>query len=426
MKLMAKQCLVCLCMAVVTLSGCGGAGQEVASAAQANAPQAAASLTAENLMDWAEAAFPQYFSPARQPTQTAAPYVLRYYAGTGNYLGVKGDEIYVLGPMSGNTLTKVGVLADFECRVAGSCTPSPVSSIVIESDLEDFIGQGRSYSYTQANSSISVTSSGSQLSVTVNGDQKWQGDFRLGSAYARLQPGRYPGAASAFVDFDLVGGFTWSGEGRGCTGLNNSLTIDEATYAGSTLESVVLSFSQHCGGRATATRGTIRWYRNDATQPPGPVVPPPALSWNPFASVVPASGNYVYLESQVGDPLGGGGRAFTYVPATAAISVSASDGAVQISIAGRERWSASFKPMSSVTQLRSGYYPNIMRYPFHNPAVGGMSLTGENVGCGSVTGWFAVDDIAWTAGEVTLLKLRFEHFCDGATAPLRGKLNWSR
>lgn len=81
------------------------------------APQATATLTATALMDWAEQAYPQYFAPSAQATQTSAPYVYRFYPGTRNYLGVSGEAVYVLGPISGGLLAYVGSLADFNCRV---------------------------------------------------------------------------------------------------------------------------------------------------------------------------------------------------------------------------------------------------------------------------------------------------------------------
>lgn len=74
--------------------------------------------TAGELMDWAERTYPQLF-PGHQPNQTLANYLYRHYPGTGNYVGVAGNGVYILGPVAGGgpNPVQVGVLADFACQV---------------------------------------------------------------------------------------------------------------------------------------------------------------------------------------------------------------------------------------------------------------------------------------------------------------------
>lgn len=78
--------------------------------------------SATALLNWAEQAYPQYF-PSREPNLRYENYTYRYYAGSGNYAGVAGSDVYVWGPVSGNAPQplKVGTLADFACAV----TPAP-------------------------------------------------------------------------------------------------------------------------------------------------------------------------------------------------------------------------------------------------------------------------------------------------------------
>jgi hypothetical protein len=54
----------------------------------------------ECLFDWAESFYPGLFSPRGAGTQTLAPYVYRYYAGTNAYVGVSSadNHVYYLGP----------------------------------------------------------------------------------------------------------------------------------------------------------------------------------------------------------------------------------------------------------------------------------------------------------------------------------------
>src|SRR5688572_12016221 len=68
--------------------------------------------TAIELMDWAQEAFPGFF-PGPVPDQTNNVYIYRYYPSTKNYVGVAGQDVYILGPVSEGYLLKVGTLADF-------------------------------------------------------------------------------------------------------------------------------------------------------------------------------------------------------------------------------------------------------------------------------------------------------------------------
>ncbi len=78
--------------------------------AQFATPDAAA------LFDWAESIHAKFF-PEPQADRFEPPYVYRFYPSTGNYVGVAGDDVYVLGPVSGNVLLNVGKLSDFAASV---------------------------------------------------------------------------------------------------------------------------------------------------------------------------------------------------------------------------------------------------------------------------------------------------------------------
>ena len=79
-------------------------------------------------MDWAEQVYPHYFAPAPQPTQFSGPYAFRYYPGTGNYLGVSGDQIWFMGAITGNNPAHVASVSDYACRViAQHCVPADLT-----------------------------------------------------------------------------------------------------------------------------------------------------------------------------------------------------------------------------------------------------------------------------------------------------------
>ncbi len=475
----------------------------------------ASAMTTDALMDWAEINFPQYFWPAHQSTGFFTPYEYRYYPGSKNYLGVAEGDVFVLGPLTNNLLTRVGHVEDYTCdasprncsapkaptivsataenggasiaftpapangggsatsydavcttqvgsTVVGSAANSPIAlsgmsngevytcsvrasnragtgspsaslnvtprdlqhiSISLRSDAGDYIGGGGNYSYTPANAIVSVTTSGGLLSVSVSGDQSWSGSFQLPAGVSRFQVGQYTGLQRYPFHNTTMGGLSWSGEGRGCNILSGSFAVDRVTYAGALLDSIVLRFEQHCEGAQAALRGEILWSASDSTVPPGPVNPPPASLWTPSPGAVPASGNYAYLVSDSGDYIGAG-LPYTYTGGQ--FSTSSTGGAVSVNVAvGSEWWSSTFKAMNNVSQLRRGYYGDLRRYPFHNPAKGGLSWTGIR-GCNGLTGWFVVDDIAYTNGALSLLKLRFEQHCEGAVPALRGQVNWTQ
>jgi hypothetical protein len=82
--------------------------------------------------------------------------------------------------------------------------------------------------------------------------------------------------------------------------------------------------------------------------------------------------------------------------------------------------------MYTLSQLQLGYYPDLRRYPFHNPAKGGLNWSGQGRGCNTLRGWFAVDRVTYTNGILTALDLRFEQRCEGGIPALHGAIHWDR
>lgn len=131
-----------------SLAACGGGSSAMATANPATAPfqpllnqaeparatatvplfASAQSLpTPDQLMDWAERAYPTLF-PDHQSNQLSGSIVYRFYPKSGNYVGVSGSDVLVLGPMSGNVLTNVGTLSKFSASVAAAAASPPVDS----------------------------------------------------------------------------------------------------------------------------------------------------------------------------------------------------------------------------------------------------------------------------------------------------------
>jgi hypothetical protein len=69
-------------------------------------------INSNKLFNFAEYFYPGYFSPADMATTTLDGYLVRYYPNTGNYIGTKGEEVYVYGNVF-KGLLNAGVISDF-------------------------------------------------------------------------------------------------------------------------------------------------------------------------------------------------------------------------------------------------------------------------------------------------------------------------
>ena len=306
---------------------------------------------------------------------------------------------------------------------ASGSTPASGNYVYLQSDAGDYIGQGQTYTYTQATATLSVTANAGHLSVGVNGNQQWTGDFQTMSKLTQLQPGYYAGLQRYPFHNPVFGGLDWYGDGRGCNTLQGWFVVDSVTYVSGALTAIDLRFEQRCEGGTTALHGAIHWTSTDTTTPAGPVNPPPAGLWQPASGSTPASGNYVYLQSDVGDYIGQG-QTNTYTPASATFSVTANAGHLAIGVSGTKQWTGDFQTMNTLTQLQPGYYAGLQRYPFHNPVLGGLDWSGDGRGCNTLKGWFTVDSVTYVGSTLTAIDLRFEQHCEGGTTALHGAIHW--
>jgi hypothetical protein len=133
----------CLLLLTLALAACGGGEEATTSAAPGKVGAAARSVngavhnsalspaalttlptlpTAE-LLDWAETTYPEFF-PGRKNTQQLSPYEYRHYPETGYYVGVAGEDVFLLGTITNNQIQRVGGREDFRCRVRPQdCVP---------------------------------------------------------------------------------------------------------------------------------------------------------------------------------------------------------------------------------------------------------------------------------------------------------------
>jgi hypothetical protein len=144
-------------------------------------------------------------------------------------------------------------------RPARGATPSTGSYVYLVSDPGDYVGAGKTYTYTPADAEITVKAEGGLISVTVIGDEWWSGDFKFPDSFANAQVGHYGDLKRYPFNNPVRGGLDWSGEGRGSNELTGWFDVDRVTYQGTSLASLDLRFEQHSEGKAPALHGEIHW-----------------------------------------------------------------------------------------------------------------------------------------------------------------------
>jgi hypothetical protein len=328
------------------------------------------------------------------------------------------DDLTVDEAGTGYTLTATA--ADLVSAISSAFDVAPVPTFVsLQSDPGDWIGAGGTYRYTRANAVITIDTSARMFHIQVAGDESWWAYVQVPDTLTRLTPGMYANVTRYPFNDPGEGGLMVWGESRACNTLTGWFAIDDVRYAGATLTAIDLRFEQHCEGQTPALHGTIHWYAGDPTEPPGPVNPIPLL-WQPAVGATPATGNWVYLVSDAGDYIGQG-QTLTYTPDNTTIDVAAESTHVSITV---ESWFGDFAAMAPLSAVARGYYPGLKRWPFHNPAKGGLSWAGQGRGCNALTGWFVIDQVTYSGDTLTGVDLRFEQHCEGDTPALRGAVHW--
>ncbi len=294
--------------------------------------------------------------------------------------------------------------------------PASGTYIYLSSSLGDPVGQAGSWLYTRSNANLSMGGYAGMAQLEIAGARRWIG--QIGPPYGKtLVPGYYRLASKQNPVYPRL---DWSGA-LGCQEITGWLVIDQVTLTpGGAVKDLDARFEQHCDGIVPALRGQVHWDSTDTSLPPGPVVPPPPGLWSAPPGATPASGSFVYLESDPGDFVGQG-QTHLFTPDDAFLEASMGWGGLAFSV-DRLRWNGQFTPMSSVAQLIPGYYGELDG----NPARGGLSWDGESRGCNVRSGWFAVDGLTLDGTTVMAVDLRFEQHCEAAGPALRGQVHWVR
>ena len=128
----------------------------------------------------------------------------------------------------------------------------------MSSQQGDWVGQGRTYSFGQADGTYQVSGTitgGVQVSFTsTNGSEWWYLDFAP-AAGGQLVPGTYTNVARAGFQQSGQAGLDVFGDGRGSNTVTGQFTVIQALYdANGTILAFAADFEQHSEGDPAAHR----------------------------------------------------------------------------------------------------------------------------------------------------------------------------
>jgi hypothetical protein len=146
---------------------------------------------------------------------------------------------------------------------------------------------------------------------------------------------------------------------------------------------------------------------------------------------------HLILQSEPGDPIGGGGTFdLTYTPenstffaAEALLLIGPSPSALFFGLGSitpdNTSLSMFFETAGLGIPIEPGFYPDATR-AFASPDHPGFSIGFRNVGCGSLTGEFTIDHLTFSAGPtIETFGVRFEQHCDGIEPALFGTFEYA-
>lgn len=146
------------------------------------------------------------------------------------------------------------------------------TTLTLHSDPGDGVGLGQSWTLTPLDGPITVSVALGSAMVHFNGSSWWDFDFAAPSG-AALVPGIYEGAGRFGFQSPTGPGMTVS-SGLGCNTLTGRFVVLEAQYAPTgEAQRLAIDFEQHCGGRAPALLGSVRFNSTVPIEPRISVAP---------------------------------------------------------------------------------------------------------------------------------------------------------
>ncbi|MGL4315645.1 MAG: hypothetical protein ACRCTL_03405 [Pseudomonas sp.] len=133
--------------------------------------------------------------------------------------------------------------------------------LTLKSDTGDYIGQGKSYLYSDSNATFKYTKNyDNGISLAISSGSVWWNLDLAAPGNAVLQPGSYTSAMRFPFQDASKPGLNFSGDGRGCNSLTGRFDIFEVAYnSEGVVTALNASFEQHCEGNAAALHGQISY-----------------------------------------------------------------------------------------------------------------------------------------------------------------------
>src|SRR5450759_384494 len=272
-------------------------------------------------------------------------------------------------PVSG-TVTYSGTTATF--TPSASLTTNTLYTATITTGVKDLAGNAMSVNYSWSfQTFVPVTPT-----VISTSPVPYAYAVALNSAITATFSTAMDPLTVTGTSFTLIGGAKPVSGSVTYSGSTATLTPSASLTTNTVYRATITTDVKDLGGTAVSANYSWTFQTFADGSSTGPVNPPPAGLWQPAPSSTPATGNFIYLKSDVGDYIGQG-QTYTYTPATAVLSVSGNGGHLSVGVNGNTWWNGNFQTMNTISQLQPGYYPGLQRYPFNNPEFGGFDWSGD-------------------------------------------------
>lgn len=295
-------------------------------------------------------------------------------------------------------LASVGLLGALITPAQAATAPVAATSYQFTSTAGDYIGQGRTASYSAPTAGITVGGTGADLTLRVSGGGD---DWSIELAAPRgdtLRPGVYRDAERAPFRTGRAPGLNVDGDGRGCNEVYGQFTVNQiATDTAGAVTLLDATFTQNCEqASAPALKGTVKYH------------------------AYPLS--YAYT-SDAGDYIGGG-KSNSYTGSTSTFVLSGAPNGITYGVSGkRDDWSVRFTAPAG-QKLVAGTTYQATRMGDGGTAV--LDVTGDGRGCNTSTSTFTVTKLGTdAAGNVNAIAATFVQHCDGGTPALRGTIHYN-
>jgi hypothetical protein len=309
----------------------------------------------------------------------------------------------------------------------------PGSVLHVAGAPRDYVSLGQTLTFDSSNAGFTKlpvpgdpdTDVWNWVTITARGDVSYDVSLWTDPGAERIEPGvwrdvtRFP---FSYRSMDV------NGEGRGCNWLYGWFAVDRADYdAAGNLAYLEVRLEQRCEAPdAPPLHVFLRWDRDAPSQPPPPG-DPADLAWHPPAGAVPATGPYLYFESEADNGLAHGEtRLVTPQTATRSSLTSTEPRTFQMMFETDEylgRYELAAVTPDGTDQFVPALYEDVSSPNQRNPLEAGVELSAFYTGCASDDATLAVDRAEYDAEGLRLVEVRFLQPCGGM---LWGAARWVR